>query len=148
MSQVDDSAYRFSRSSRTPRALIIVALWWVVIALLGLVLNAAPIIIAVLALASLPALYDIGAGATSELNITDKDISWRSGRRSGTLARGQLKSVRLDTRLDLSLRMTLITHQGGKIRLPYECVPKANEIEAALKTAGITFERHHFTLLS
>ncbi|MEP5153955.1 MAG: hypothetical protein ABJQ89_13130, partial [Planktotalea sp.] len=61
---------------------------------------------------------------------------------------GMLKSVRLDTRLDLSLRMTLIPHQGGKVRLPYECIPKAAEIEAALTAQDIPYERHHFTLMS
>lgn len=145
---MDANEYTFTRSSRTLRAITMVALWWAVIVVLYFVLSAAPIIIAVLALASLPALYDIGAGATSELSITDKNIAWRSGRRGGTLPRGQLKSVRLDTRLDFSLRLTLLTHQGSKIRLPYECIPKANEIEAALKNQGIAFQRHHFTLLS
>ncbi len=141
-------SFVFTRSARSPRNLMLLALWWLVLAVLAFGLNASPVIIALLALASLPALYDIGMGATSELHITPADIIWRSGRRGGTLPRGQLKSVRLDTRLDLSLRMTLITHQGGKTRLPYECVPSAGEIEAALSAQDIPYQRHHFTLMS
>ena len=125
-----------------------VALWWLMLAVLYLALEASPVILWLLSLASLPALYDIGKGATAELRIDERDISWRSGRRGAHLPRGQLKSARLDTRLDLSLRLTLITHQGGKIRLPYECVPSANHIEAALSRHDIPYERHHFTLLS
>ena len=124
-----------------------VALWWLVLLALYTLLDAAPLIILVLALFSVPALFDIGKGNTAELRMTHSDILWRSGRRSAKLPRGQLKSVRLDTRLDLTLRMTLLTYQGGKVRLPYECVPPAAAIEAALKAQDIPYERHHFTLL-
>lgn len=140
--------YRYSRSSRSPRALAFVALWWLGLVLLHFVLSAAPLILLVLALVSLPALFDIGRGATSEFRITDRHIEWRTGARGARLPRGQLKSVRLDTRLDFSSRLTLLTYQGGKTRLPYECVPPAAEIEAALHSAGIPFERHHFALMS
>lgn len=140
--------YQFTRSARSPRAMGFVALWWLGLLLLYLVFSASPAIVLILALFSLPALYDIGRGARAELRITGSHIEWRSGNRGAKLPRGQLKSVRLDTRLDFSLRMTLRTYQGGKIRLPYECVPKAAEIEAALTAADIPFERHHFALLS
>lgn len=142
------SDYTYTRSARSPRALILVALWWLVILILYTVLDAAPIIVLLLGCASLPSLFEIGAGATSRLQITASEIAWRSGRRGATLPRGQLKSVRLDTRLDFSLRMTLLTHQGAKIRLPYECVPPAADIETALQQHDIPYERHHFTLLS
>ena len=142
------SEYVFIRAARSPRAVAMVVLWWLVLILLYLALNASPIIVLGLAFISLPALFDIGAGTTSELRITGSEVAWRSGRRGAQLPRGQLKSVRLDTRLDLSLRMTLLTYQGGKVRLPYECVPVASVIEAALKEQGIPYERHHFTLLS
>jgi hypothetical protein len=139
--------FHFTRAARTPRAIGAVALWWAILLILYLVLNAAPLIVLILALFSVPALIDIGAGNTAGLEITDKDIRWHSGKRSGSLPRGQLASVRLDTRLDLTLRMTLLTHQGGKVRLPYECVPKAAVIEPALTSQDIRYERHHFTLL-
>lgn len=142
------SNYSFKRSARSPRAVAFVALWWIVLWQLYLFLDAAPFIILGFALVSLPALIDIGKGTTSGLDITNAEVSWRSGRRSAKLPRGQLKSVRLDTRLDLSIRMTLLTYQGDKIRLPYECVPPAAQIEAALKDHQILYERHHFTLLS
>lgn len=143
-----EGSYTFTRRARSPRAIGFVVLWWLALALLYFVLEASPVILLVLSFASLPALYDLGKGTTSELSINEKEISWRSGRRAAKLERARLKSARLDTRLDLSLRLTLITHQGGKLRLPYECVPPANDIEAALNAHGIPYERHHFTLLS
>lgn len=140
--------YTFTRSARSPRAVAWVALWWAILLAVYFALNASPVIVLVLAAISLPALYDIGAGSTSEFQITNAEIKWRSGRRGAHLPRGQLKSVRLDTRLDLSLRMTLITYQGTKVRLPYECVPPTDAITAALTAHDVAFERHHFTLMS
>lgn len=127
---------------------MLLALWWGAIVLLYVLINANPWILLGLGAISLPALYEYGANSRATLTIDAREISWRSGRRGAKLPRAQLKSVRLDTRLDLSLRMTLIPHQGGKVRLPYECVPNAQEIETVLKSQDIPYERHHFTLLS
>lgn len=141
------SHYHFKRSARSAQALIFVALWWLVLALLYILVNAAPLIVITLGVASLPALIDIAKGGAAHFQITESDIKWQSGRRTGQLTRASLKSVRLETRLDLSLRMTLVTHLGDKTRLPYECVPPASQIEAALGAQKIPFERHHFTLM-
>lgn len=140
--------YRFIRKARTPRTIAIVVIWWSILLGLYLALNASPIIVLILACASLPALFDIGAGSTAELCITEAEVTWRSGRRGAKLPRAQLKSVRLDTRLDFSLRMTLLTYQGGKVRLPYECVPPKDALEHALNERDIPFEQHHFALMS
>ncbi len=140
--------FTFQRASRGPRAVGFVVLWWLVIFALYAFLNGSWVILAILALCSVPALLDIYRGTSAALQITAKDIQCRSGKRAGSLARRQLKSVKLDTRLDLSLRMTLLTYQGEKLRLPYECIPKASDIEAALKAQDILYERHHFTLMS
>lgn len=145
---MDAEPFHFARSARSPRAIAVLLLWWGVIALLYFALDASAVICMVLALFSAPALFDLGANAQAGLKIDDTEIAWRTGRRGGNLPRAQLKSVRLDTRLDLSLRMTLITHPGDKVRLPYECVPKADIIARALDAQDIPFERHHFTLLS
>jgi aminopeptidase N len=140
--------FTFQRAARGPRAVGFVVLWWLIIFALYAFLNGSWVILAILALCSVPALLDIYRGTSTALQITAKNIQWRSGKRAGSLARGQLRSVRLDTRLDLSLRMTLLTYQGEKLRLPYECIPKASDIEAVLKAQDIPYERHHFTLMS
>ena len=139
--------YRYEKQARTQRTLAILGAWWAMLAVLYFGLGAHPGIVAVLLLFSLPAVYDYGANATATLELTDRDIRWSSGRRSGAMPRAQIKRVRLDTRLDLSVRMTLETHQGGKLRLPYECVPKLKSLEAGLRSADIPFQRHAFSLI-
>lgn len=123
------------------------AAWWLGLAAIYLLFDANEWIVLGLFAFTLPSLYDIGANSTARLDMDMHEIRWQSGKRGARLPRAQLKSVRLDTRLDLSLRMTLITTEGGKIRLPYECIPKAADIEEALSNLNIPFERHHFTLL-
>lgn len=58
-----------------------------------------------------------------------------------------IKTVRLDTRLDLSIKATLILHTGAKMRLPLDAVPPSAAFEEALKQRGILVERHHFRLV-
>jgi len=140
--------FHFTRSARSPRALIFVTLWWLVLFVLYTALDASPVIVVILACASLPALYDIYTGGTAELRIDEKNIHWRSGRRLGQLALTELKLMRFDTKLDMSVRLTLLTHHGAKVRLPYECVPAGAEIEPYLTENGIPFEKHHFALMS
>lgn len=114
---------------------------------LWLLLSAHPVIAGAIALFAVPAALDIVRGTTASLRIDHKEIRWHSGARSDAMARGVLKSVRLDTRLDFSVRLTLITHQGGKLRLPYECVPPKNTLSAALKAHDIPYQTHHFSLM-
>ncbi|MGB7317785.1 MAG: hypothetical protein WBC85_07445, partial [Planktotalea sp.] len=116
---MDVDAFHFERRARSPRAIFFIALWWAAIALLHFAIQANPWILLLLALVSLPAIYDLGANASAILTIDAQHIAWRSGQRGATCPRAQLQKVRLDTRLDFSLRMTLIPHQGRKIRLPY-----------------------------
>ena len=114
---------------------------------LYVVLDSHPVIAVGLALFALPALVDMLRGGRASLQIDDKEIRWQSAGRTDHLPRGQIRTVRLDTRLDFSRRITLLTHQGGKIRLPYECVPPKSELIGALTEHGLPFEQHHFALM-
>ncbi len=56
--------------------------------------------------------------------------------------------VLLDTRLDFSVRASVVLADGGrKIRLPYESTPPHKALEAALLARGIAVQRHHFSLI-
>lgn len=147
MSQVDAEPFVFTRSARSLGAGVIVTAWFFACFSLYFLLNAHPVIAAGLSIFALPALIDLLRGSLSSLQIDAREIRWSSGGRGGQMPRGQLKSVRLDTRLDFSLRMTLQTHQGEKLRLPYECVPPAKELAAVLRAHDIAVERHHFALM-
>jgi len=144
---MSEAPYRFTRSARAARSVILTAVWLMLCLQAYVIFEAHPGIVGVLAVFALPSLYEIAVGATSVLEVDDREVRWHSGHRSGAMPRGTLKSVRLDTRLDFSLRLTLQTHQGGKLRLPYECVPPAAELTQALTRHDIPFERHHFALM-
>jgi len=139
--------HRFIRSARRPRALVAITLGWLAAALLYFAMDAAALYPALFILATLPALYEAAANRTASLTLTDAALTWQTGRRTGHVARTEIAKIRLDTRLDLSVRMSVVTHAGQRIRLPAECTPPTDEVLAMLETAGLDVERHHFALM-
>ena len=101
---------------------------------------------ALLALTTLPALYDLVTNRQSGLTLTDHAITWHSGPREGHTDLTEIDRLRLDTRWDLSIRATILLKTGKKIRLPYESLPPHRTLEAEAKTRGLTVERHHFSV--
>jgi len=55
--------------------------------------------------------------------------------------------MRFDTRLDFSVRITVVTADGTRLRLPYDALPPHKGFEAACQAHGLRTERHHFALL-
>ena len=141
------SVYRYEASARGPRAFVALGMWWAGLIAAYLFLDAAIWILLPLALVTIPALYEMGKGVEASLEIDSDEIRWASGRRQAKMALSELDRVRLDTRLDMSLRMSLVLPSGKKIRLPYECVPPRKPLEAELEARGIPVERHHFSLM-
>lgn len=141
------SVYRFEASARGPRAFVALGLWWGGLIAAWAFLDASPWIILPLALVTLPALYEMGRGSKARLEIDSDEVRWSTGRRSARMALSEIDKVRLDTRLDFSLRMSLVRPDGRKVRLPYECVPPGKSLETELNRRGIAVERHHFSLL-
>ena len=74
-------------------------------------------------------------------------LSWFSGRRQGALEVSEIEHIRLDTRLDFSVRVTAVLTTGRKIRLPFESTPPHQTFENALLARGVKTQRHHFQLL-
>lgn len=132
------------RNSATVLAVVAV---WAFLALLLIGLEAAPWIVAGLALFTVPALWDLVSDRPSGLTLTQDSLHWYSGRQRDTIAHRQIKAVRLDRRLDLSYRVSIVLHDDRRIRLPQECLPRTDHLEAALTRAGINVQRHPFSLL-
>jgi len=140
--------WRYEASARGPRAFIVLGLWWGVL-LLGLfAINLSPWIAGALAALSLPALWELIRGAKAWIEVTPGGIGWGSGRREGFVARDEIDRLRFDTRLDFSVRLTIRTVGMQKVRLPYECLPRAARLKTALDDHGYPHEHHHFALLS
>lgn len=136
----------FTRSARSrATAIAVLGLWGVLLAA-WLWLDAALWIVIPLALFGLPALYDLVADPKAGLRLEDDTISWFSGQRTATLALEEIDHMRLDTRLDFSVRASAVLKTGRKIRLPFESTPPHQAFEDALLARGLKVQRHHFQL--
>ncbi|MEW9919098.1 hypothetical protein AB2B41_05765 [Marimonas sp. MJW-29] len=138
--------FTYERQSRDKRtALLIIAIWTALV--MGWVfLDMAAWIVFLLAAFTLPAMWDHYANPLSGLTLDDERITWFSGKRGGEVALSEIDHVRLDTRLDLSVRVTLVTRTGTRIRLPYEATPPHESFENELNQRGLKTRRAHFQL--
>ena len=134
-------------SGRNARTALVVAGVWAVLILLAVFLNAAVWLVVGLGLFILPALWDLVTDRASGLRLTEASLHWFSGGRSDTIPLARIKAMRLDRRLDLSYRVSVVLRDDRRIRLPQDCLPEIPVLEAALSQAGIKVERHPFSLL-
>lgn len=139
-------AYTFRRNARNPQALAVVGAVWIGVALLVWAIHMVWWIAIPLLATTGPALWDIWSNRRAGLRLDDTKINWFSGGLSGDVATAEIEAVRLDTRLDLSVRVTLVLRSGKKIRLPHDCLPPHKVLEAELRAREIACERHHFAL--
>lgn len=127
-------------------ALVLLGVWGLLAALV-LVFDAALWIMAGLALFTLPALWDLVSDRAAGLVLTARELHWFSGRHRDSIPHLRIKAVRLDRRLDLSYRVSVVLQDDRRIRLPQECLPQIDRLARALEQAGIRVERHPFSLL-
>ena len=139
--------YTYETTGRNRATLTTVAAIWAALTLAVFMLEASLWLMAVLGAFTLPALYDLITARKSGLKLNSEALSWFSGKRAGTIAWTQISHIRLDTRLDLSVRTTAMLVTGRKVRLPLEVTPPADAFEQILTERGIKVERHHFSLM-
>tara|TARA_R110001632_G_scaffold154028_1_gene272094 strand:+ start:330 stop:764 length:435 start_codon:yes stop_codon:yes gene_type:complete len=138
--------FRYSHQGRKPGTMIIVGSIWTVLLGAYIWLDAAPLLLGVLALFTLPALWDQIKAPTAGLTLTSTTLGWHSGIRTAQVAITEINQVQLDTRLDFSVRATVVLRSGRKLRIPYEATPPHQALEARLNANAIKTERHHFSL--
>lgn len=139
--------YAYDHSGRNRATLVTVLAVWGAVGLAFARLDIAPWIAWLALLATLPAVWDLATNRRAGLRMDRDGLRWFAGRREGEVAWRAVARVRLDTRLDLSVRAALVLHTGRKVRIPQEATPPHREFEAALEARGITVERHHFSLM-
>ena len=139
--------YSYETTGRNRATLITLVVVWAALGFAILMLDAAPWLIAVLGLFTLPAVYDLISARKSGLRLGSDGLSWFSGKREGSITWDQISHIRLDTRLDLSVRTTAMLITGRKVRLPLEATPPPDDFEKTLTERGIKVERHHFSLM-
>lgn len=138
--------FTFKRHGRSPKAAIalgatysgLLTVWWF--------LDAAPWIVGGLALFTLPALWEFVTNPAAGMRLSDNALTWHTGRHKGHLPLRDINFMRLDTRLDFSVRASAVQYSGKHIRLPDECLPDHRLLEQQLILRTIRVERHHFTL--
>lgn len=138
--------FSYARSARRADGVAVVAVVWLVIAALVVLVDMVWWIAAALVAVTLPAAWDIWKGRRAGLTLTRDHLSWFSGRITGDVPLRDIDTVRFDTRLDMTVRVTLILRNKTKIRLPHDALPPHKALEAALRARETACVRHHFAL--
>lgn len=134
-------------TARTPRAALTLLVVWAGLGGLWVVVQASPVLLALGALLTLPAVWEFVTAKPSGLTLDHDSLHWFSGRHSGQVALHTVDHIRLDTRLDLSVTASAVLHSGRRVRLPQDALPPVDRLVSALEAAGIRTRRQHFSLL-
>lgn len=141
--------FTFVRQGRSLRAALALLGVWALILLGLLVFEAALWILGLIAVLSLPAMWDFAQNPTAGLRLSDDELRWHTGRREAALALSEVDHMRFDTRLDFSVRVSAVldTPSKKRVRLPYESLPPHRVLESELTRRGVIVKRHHFRVL-
>lgn len=136
--------FEFTRHNRSQRTVVILICVYAVLIGLVILLGAAWWLMALLALPTLPAVWDVAKNTSAGMRLDDTAIGWFTGNRQGEIPLSQIEKFRFDTRWDFSVRVSVILESGKRVRLPDESLPPHLDLEQRLQTAGFAVERHHF----
>jgi len=140
------SLYSFTRRSRGARTLAILAVLWAGLLALVILFDAVWWLVGLLALTTLPAIWDVLRNHSAGLSLDRQELRWHSGKRHGELNAEDIAYFRFDTRWDFSVRVSVVLNSDKRIRLPDEAIPPHRVFEIALRDSGYRVERHHFTV--
>ncbi|WP_171235543.1 hypothetical protein [Ruegeria sp. HKCCA6837] len=138
--------FTFARQNRNTRTLVILAAVYSGLMALVVLFDAAWWIVWLLALGTLPAVWDVIQNTRAGVQIDAAAIRWFTGKRQAEVLLQDIDFFRFDTRWDLSVRVSIVLHSGKRIRLPDESLPPHRDLEPVLTQAGFRVERHHFTI--
>ncbi len=133
--------------ARKPGTLVLLGAIYAGLAGLVFIVDAAPWLMAALALPTLPALRDFWRDHASGLRLDDATLSWFSGTRSGEVALARIVKVRFDRRFDFSTRVSVVTGKGRPLRLPPEALGRVSDLATALQARGVAVEHNPFSIL-
>lgn len=139
--------YTYISNGRRPATMITVLAIWAALIAAYIMLEANPLILAVIGAFTLPALYDLARNPRSTLTLDETHLRWTSGRQDAQIALSEIDHLRFDTRLDMSVRLSVVRPSGVKIRVPYPATPPHATFEPLARSAGLTTRRYHFSLI-
>ena len=85
----------------------------------------------------LPLVIGIGRNKKSGIKISNKEITWFSGKFTGQIYLSDISRVEFKKRLDFSYRIRLVDQNNNKIVLPAEALPRMSILKETLKLCGI-----------
>ena len=138
--------FQFSRNSRTPRMIATLGILYGVLMCAYLTLDAALWVVTLLALPTLPAVWDCWRNTRLGLSLGPVQLKWHSGKHTNTVPLEQIYHASFDTRFDFSVRVIFFLQNGKKLYLPPQVLPPGRQLETELQKHGIRTERHHFRL--
>jgi hypothetical protein len=139
--------YTYHSTGRRPATAITVAVIWALLLGAYAYLEAAPVILGIFAAFTLPAIWDLLRNPAASFGLDGTHLRWHTPRQQAEIALSEIDHLRFDTRLDLSVRLTVVRPSGVKIRVPYPATPPHAELEKLAHDAGLKTRRHHFTLM-
>lgn len=136
--------FEFTCHNRSQRTVVILICIYGVLIGLVIVLGAAWWLMALLALPTLPAVWDVARNTSAGMRLDGATLSWFTGNRQGKIPLSRIDRFRFDTRWDFTVRVSVILESGKRVRLPDESLPPHRDLEQRLHEVGFTVERHHF----
>lgn len=138
--------FQYHHRSRSWRALAILSAIYALLLVGVVTIDLAWWIAAIGVLCTLPAVYEFFTDRRAGLTLSAHELRWFTGTLTRDVPLDEIKTVRFDTRWDLSVRVTLILQNDKKLRLPHECLSPHRDFETRLKQAGLHVDRHHFVV--
>lgn len=141
------TTFEHHQSGRSIKAVATLVGLWALLAGLIITIDLSPMIAAIVALFTLPALWDIIANPQMRLKLGPSGLGWGRPGNIRTIALDQIAEVRFETRFDFSARVTVIRKNGRKLRLPPAALPPRQSFEATLTELGVKTTHHPFFLI-
>ena len=139
--------FTYSRQGRSSRSLFTVLAIWAGLLGLWIGVEAHPALLLLVIAFTLPACWDLLTNPASGMTLSDTEWAWHSGRRRAQVALDEVTEVRMNTRLDFSVKVTLLLRTGVRLVLPFEATPPDTKLEDALRMRGLRVHRTHFQLM-
>ena len=116
----------YENSARSFKSFILLICYFGLILTLKYLIAAHNFVIIFLVPIVLPLVFSIGRNKKSGIKISNKKITWFSGKFKGQLYLSDISSVEFKKGLDLSHRTRLVDQNNNKIVLPAEALPRIN----------------------
>ena len=127
----------YENSARSFKSFILLICYFGLILTLKYLIAAHNFVIIFLVLIILPLAFDIGRNKKSGIKISNKEITWFSGKFKGQIYLSDISSVEFKKRLDLFYKTRPVDQNNNKFVLPTEALPRINIFIESLKLYGI-----------